>query len=43
MEEIIKESQIKELEQKHRQGYIQKPVVKGEFDIFEKEQMWPDL
>jgi hypothetical protein len=31
-----------ELEQKHRQWYERQPVRKGEFDLWEKEQAWPD-
>lgn len=27
-------------EQKHRAGYVRKPVKKGEFDIWEDEQVW---
>ena len=29
-----------ELERKHREGYAQKPVQKGEFDLWENEQVW---
>jgi metal-responsive CopG/Arc/MetJ family transcriptional regulator len=29
------------LEQKHRQGYERRPVRKGEFDAWQKEQQWP--
>jgi len=31
-----------EKEQRHRRGYEKKPVSKGEFDGWEKEQVWPD-
>lgn len=27
-------------EQRHRAGYVRKPVKKGEFDIWEDEQVW---
>lgn len=27
-------------EQRHRAGYMRKPVKKGEFDIWEDEQVW---
>ncbi|MDI6450655.1 ribbon-helix-helix domain-containing protein [Anaerobaca lacustris] len=30
------------LEQKHRRGYERRPVQKGEFDVWEKEQAWGD-
>jgi metal-responsive CopG/Arc/MetJ family transcriptional regulator len=29
-----------ELERKHREGYARKPVQKGEFDLWENEQVW---
>ena len=32
----------RELEERHRRGYEAKPVAKGEFDSWEKEQAWPD-
>lgn len=32
----------KEQEKQHIQGYKKKPVKKGDFDIFEKEQVWID-
>jgi metal-responsive CopG/Arc/MetJ family transcriptional regulator len=31
-----------ELERRHREGYRKKPVRKGEFSVFEKEQVWPE-
>lgn len=31
-----------ELEQKHRKGYELHPVRPGEFDVWEREQVWPD-
>lgn len=30
------------LERKHREGYANKPVKKGEFDAWEHEQAWGD-
>ncbi len=30
------------LEDKHRQGYLRKPVGAGEFDVWEREQKWGD-
>lgn len=30
------------LEEQHRQGYRAKPVKAGEFDVWEKEQVWGD-
>ncbi len=32
--------QVKELERKHREGYLKKPVKKGEFDLWAQEQAW---
>jgi metal-responsive CopG/Arc/MetJ family transcriptional regulator len=29
------------LEQKHKRGYERHPVHKGEFDVWEEEQEWP--
>jgi len=31
---------IKKLEKKHRDGYANKPVQNGEFDVWEDEQAW---
>ncbi|OGW48500.1 MAG: CopG family transcriptional regulator [Nitrospirae bacterium RBG_19FT_COMBO_58_9] len=31
---------VKEMERKHREGYRQKPVGKGEFSDWEEEQVW---
>ena len=33
---------IQELERKHREGYLRKPVRRGEFSAWEKEQAWGD-
>lgn len=33
---------IRELEEKHRQGYMKKPVMQGEFSDWEEEQAWPE-
>lgn len=38
----LKEIRIKELESKHREGYKQKPVRRGEFSNWEAEQVWGD-
>jgi len=32
----------KEMERKHREGYIRKPVKDGEFSDWETEQVWVD-
>ncbi len=31
---------VKEMERKHREGYLRKPVGKGEFSVWEEEQVW---
>jgi len=33
---------VSQLEQRHRHGYEQDPPREGEFDVWEKEQRWPD-
>jgi len=39
--ELIEQNQ-KELERKHRKGYLLKPVEPGEFSDWEDEQAWPE-
>jgi len=34
------EVRMNELERKHREGYKQKPVKRGEFEDWEAEQVW---
>jgi len=34
--------QIREMERKHREGYLRKPVRKGEFSVWETEHAWGD-
>jgi metal-responsive CopG/Arc/MetJ family transcriptional regulator len=36
----LREVRMKELEKKHREGYERKPVRRGEFDVWEAEQVW---
>jgi metal-responsive CopG/Arc/MetJ family transcriptional regulator len=38
----LRHMKIKGLEGRHRDGYAVKPVTKGEFDVWEKEQSWGD-
>ncbi len=42
LREALDRLTIRELEQKHRRGYERKPVRRGEFDVWEKEQVWGD-
>jgi hypothetical protein len=36
-------SPVSSSDQKHRKGYEKHPVRKGEFDIWESEQVWEEL
>ena len=36
----LEKLRIEELERKHREGYLDHPVKKGEFDMWEDEQVW---
>jgi len=38
----IHQINIRKMEQRHRQGYSQKPGAKGEFDVWTGEQKWGD-
>ena len=38
----IKQFEARQLEEKHRRGYKRRPVKKGEFSLWEKEQGWGD-
>lgn len=40
--EALERLKIKSLEQQHIAGYKQKPVKKGEFDVWSNEQAWGD-
>lgn len=33
---------VKAQEAKHREGYARKPVRRGEFSLWESEQVWPE-
>ena len=37
----VVEQDPKDLERKHREGYLLKPVEPGEFSDWEEEQVWP--
>jgi metal-responsive CopG/Arc/MetJ family transcriptional regulator len=39
---LLKQLHTKKLEEQHRAGYARKPVQKGEFDIWQDEQVWPE-
>ena len=38
----VKQVHISMLEQKHKKGYVQQPVDKAEFSVWESEQEWGD-
>jgi len=38
----LKRYEVRQLEARHRRGYNQQPVTKGEFDSWEDEQVWGD-
>lgn len=42
LREALKRLSTAELERRHRAGYRKAPVRKGEFDDWEREQVWPD-
>ncbi|OHB64270.1 MAG: CopG family transcriptional regulator [Planctomycetes bacterium RBG_13_62_9] len=42
LREALDRLTISEMEHKHRRGYKRKPVRRGEFDVWEKEQAWGD-
>jgi metal-responsive CopG/Arc/MetJ family transcriptional regulator len=42
LREALERIRDEELERRHREGYARKPVRRGEFDAWEREQAWPD-
>ena len=42
LREALRGLAAKELERKHRRGYEENPVKRGEFSVWEKEQEWGD-
>ncbi len=40
--DAIERLNVSRLEQKHIQGYAQRPVAKDEFSVWENEQKWGD-
>ena len=40
--DAIERLNVSRLEQKHQQGYAQRPVAKNEFSVWENEQKWGD-
>jgi metal-responsive CopG/Arc/MetJ family transcriptional regulator len=42
LERSLVRMNLEMLEEKHRKGYLSKPVAKDEFSVWEKEQKWGD-
>ena len=42
LREALDRLNIRRLEEKHRKGYEAHPVEKGEFSVWENEQVWGD-
>ena len=40
LREALTRVRVRDLEQKQRAGYARKPVRRGEFDVWEREQAW---
>lgn len=38
----LREVRLRDMERRQREGYAKSPVRKGEFDRWEKEQVWGD-
>lgn len=42
LQRALEQLQELEMEKRHRDGYLRKPVKKGEFDDWESQQAWGD-
>ena len=42
LQDALDRLQERQLEARHREGYRRRPVGRGEFDVWVKEQVWPD-
>jgi len=40
--DAIERLNVSRLEQRHKQGYAQRPVARNEFSVWENEQKWGD-
>jgi metal-responsive CopG/Arc/MetJ family transcriptional regulator len=40
LRDALRDLRLKELEKRHREGYKRKPVKRGEFSVWEAEQVW---
>ena len=42
LREALARERVRALERRHREGYASKPVRRGEFRVWEAEQVWPE-
>jgi metal-responsive CopG/Arc/MetJ family transcriptional regulator len=42
LQDALRRLQLRQLEEKHRRGYEARPARRGEFDVWESEQVWPE-
>ncbi len=42
LKDALRRLDLRRLEAKHRRGYAARPVRRGEFDVWESEQVWPE-
>ena len=42
LQAAVDQLRVQELERRHHEGYRRKPVRRGEFDAWTREQSWPD-
>jgi metal-responsive CopG/Arc/MetJ family transcriptional regulator len=42
LREALVRQRVQRQEQKHREGYSRRPVRRGEFDAWEREQVWTE-
>jgi metal-responsive CopG/Arc/MetJ family transcriptional regulator len=42
LREAVQRAAAMRLEERHREGYLARPVTKNEFSLWEKEQAWGD-
>ena len=42
LQAAVDQLRVQELERRHQEGYRRKPVRRGEFDAWTREQSWPD-
>ena len=40
LRDALRRVRVKELEKRHREGYARRPVKRGEFSVWEREQVW---